>query len=112
MAPLSLTAGPSPSPDFIYEQARLLHGREVAALRHVRPADDVVGALGEGAGRGGVERLAREVGEGGRRLAAFARLEGEAAFLDQPAIVPSAGREAAGHDVEHDVRDQPVLRID
>src|SRR4051812_12527945 len=63
---LSLTLeGARPGPHLVDEEVGFLHRREVAAAGHVGPADDVVGALGEGPRRGLVERLAGEVGEGG-----------------------------------------------
>src|ERR1700761_205103 len=50
-----------PVPHLVDIEVRLLHRREVAAARHVGPADDVVGPLRERPGRRLIERLAGEV---------------------------------------------------
>src|SRR5439155_19268944 len=47
------------------EGGRLLHRRKVAARRHFRPANDIIGSLGRGPGRIG-EKLRREERQAGR----------------------------------------------
>ena len=54
-----------PGPDFVHVEVGLLHGGEMSAPGHLAPPDDVVGPLGPAARRGGVEGLAREVGDYG-----------------------------------------------
>src|SRR5947207_12439627 len=57
---------PEERPDVLHQRARLLHGREVAALLHPRPALHVEDTLGPGAWR--LDDLPREDGAAGRHL--------------------------------------------
>src|SRR5258706_1955120 len=89
-------------------EVRLFHGGEMATLGLIGPAHDIVGPLGPSPRGRLVQRLAREIGEGGGRLQTFALLQPNAVLLRQGSVIPGAGGEAAGHHVDHHVGEQLI----
>src|SRR5207248_8100163 len=92
-------------PDVVDQQAGLLHGREVAAARHLGPAGDVVVVLGPLPRR--IEQLPGEQGAAGRQRH---ELFGGPEPADPAGLAVEAGRgsERLGHPVDRDVAEQLV----
>src|SRR5256885_15211910 len=98
---------PEERPDVLHQRARLLHGREVAAPLHARPALHVEDALGPGARR--LDDLPREDGAAGWHLDAEAAGR-ELVGVDRLVIEAARRVRGLGDPVEHDGGEQLVLR--